>query len=66
MKYITTLSQYSILPDNTYTIFHYKEQSVDAVQNQTDLNSKNFEGLRNVMCTQNAEFPNFQVGGPYS
>lgn len=47
MKYIT-LSQYCILPDNTYTIFHYKEQSVYAVQSQTDLNSKNFEELRNV------------------
>jgi len=33
---------------------------------KTDLNSKNFEELRNAMCTQNAEFPNFEVGGPYS
>ena len=33
---------------------------------KTDLNSENFEELRNAMCTQNTEFPNFEVGGTYS
>jgi hypothetical protein len=33
---------------------------------KTGLNSENFEELRNAMCTQKAEFLNFEVGGTYS
>jgi len=33
---------------------------------KTVLSSENFEELRNAMCTRNAEFADFEVGGTYS
>jgi hypothetical protein len=33
---------------------------------KTAFNYENFEELGNAMCKQNAEFPDFAVGGTYS
>jgi hypothetical protein len=66
MKSITMLFKYFILPDNTYRQFIIRNNQLMLHKDKTSLNSVNFAELRNTMCTQNAEFPNSEVGCTYS